>query len=174
MSNALRLDPRDLAEAQRRVAEYYRESAIANHELLYAAGRMSKTLLGRAVIGAAAVATASVIAAFAVPGLAIAGGGFAAMLMVAHSRNKSRAFETLVADTIAGKKKSGAFDQQVEVEMELMAEHQMRLLAELGGPALKTVKTAAAGAFNGHNRSPATGMPLTGGSPEVLAAMRMR
>ncbi len=174
MSRTVRLDPRDHAEAERRVAAYYRDSTIASHEIMYASARLSKTLLGRAVIGAGAVAAASVIAVFAAPGLALAGGGFAAMLMVAHSRNKTREFEALVADTIAAKKKSGAFARQVDAEMELMAEHQMRLLAELGGPALKTVKTAVAGAFNGRTRSAARGMPLTGGSPEVLAAMRMR
>lgn len=177
MGFSITLDDQDRAAAEKTVARQYRETVIAQNDLLHFMGNLSKTFVGRALIAGAALVVGAAVAPVAVPGVAIVGAGFSAALMVAYSRNKARELEFMIADTIADKKKSGAFDHSVRVEMVMMAEQQMRLRSELGGDAVRTVTAAldAGTAFNGRTvRSPNTGMPLTGGSPEVLAAMRMR
>lgn len=177
MGFSITLDDQDRAAAQKTVARHYRETVIAHNSALHFMGNLSKTVIGRTLIAGAAVLVGAAIAPIAMPGVAIVGAGFSAALMVAYSRNKARKLEFLVADTIADKKKSGAFDQNVRIEMVMMAEQQMRLRSELGGDIVRQVTAAmdAGAAFNGSTmRSPNTGLPLTGGKPEVLAAMRIR
>ncbi len=177
MGFSITLDDQDRAAAEKTVARNYLESVIAHNSLLHFMGNLSKTFIGRTIIAGAALAVGAAIAPVAMPGVAIVGAGFSAALMVAYSRNKARELEFMISDTITDKKKSGAFDQNVRIEMVMMAEQQMRLRSELGGDVVSHDKAAmdAGAAFNGSTmRSPNTGLPLTGGSPEVLAAMRMR
>lgn len=180
MALNMTFDEQNRAAAEKNVTRRYRDVVISQNAALHAVGRMSKTFLGRTVIGVFSVAVGGAIALVAAPGIAILGGGISAALLVAHSRNQERKFEYLVADTIAEKRKSGAFDHAAHVEMVMMTEHRMRLMAELGRPGLSDIalpaKNVNAGAAfnNSTSRSRHTGMPLTGGSPDVLAAMRAR
>ncbi len=175
MIETFRIDPRDYEVAERRVAERYREGVIASHPVAHAVSLLSKTLIGRAVIAVAGVAVAGAVATVAAPGLAIAGGGFAATLLVAYSRNKARDFDAHVVDKIEATRKSGIFARDIEFEMDAMAEHQLRLMAEMGAPVDVKKLPSAGAAFNtGRHGHVPTGQPLTGGHPEVLAVMRQR
>ncbi len=153
----------DRQRAEAAVADMYRAAGISAHPVLYALSRLSKTLLGRVAIGAVGVVVAGAVATVAAPGLAIAAGGFAATLLVAQSRNAARQLEWQVADAVAEKKKSGAFDQQVHHQVAMIAEQKLRLHADIGGN------------FNDRTqRAAKIARPLTGGDPRMLAAMRMR
>lgn len=177
MAYKVTLDDYDRAAAEEVVSRHYRDMVVTQNSFLHIAGNLPKSLLGQVAIAVASTIVAGAVATVAVPGLAIVAAGASAALIVAYSRNKERELRYLVQDTIAEKKKSGAFDQNVRVEMVMMAEQQMRLRSELGGDAVRQVKASmdAGAVFNDRTlRSPPTGMPLTGATPAVSAAMRMR